>query len=118
LARQLSSLLISYKNLLDVSHFGAEISAQAQETLKIGKQLMIYFTQPLNVTISHEINQFVIAHLMHGTWRTMSDVELPQTIKGIINKTVTDQTYKSLITTTVNKSNTIADILAAQIPLT
>lgn len=117
LARELSSMLITYKNLLDVSHFGAEISAEAQETLKTGRQLMLYFTQPLSVTVSHELNQFVIAHIMHGTWRTISDEELPQILKGIITKAAADQTYMSLISNTVSHANAIADILAAQIPL-
>ncbi|MBP7118876.1 F0F1 ATP synthase subunit alpha [Candidatus Woesebacteria bacterium] len=117
LARELSSLLIAFKNLQDVSHFGAEISAEAQETLKIGKQLMVYFTQPLSITISKEVNEFILVHIMHGTWRTLGDDELPQVLRSILMKANSDQTYLSLVTNTVGHANTIADILSAQIPI-
>jgi F-type H+-transporting ATPase subunit alpha len=90
LSRELSSFLINLEEIQSFLHFGAEVSEDIIQKLKLGDRILEFFNQPVD-SIPLNISVLVISMLWIGSWRDQK----PSDMRMKIKKMVEDYTSKA-----------------------
>lgn len=62
--KELTSFLATYNKLLNVSHFGQELTADVKRKLAQGDLLNKFFNQPYQITIPHQVQLIIVSFIM------------------------------------------------------
>ena len=70
LSRELNKLLVSfvnqYERLLNLSHFGQELTPEVKQSLQVGDIMFKYFNQSYQQIIPHSIQLIIVAMILKG----------------------------------------------------
>lgn len=112
LGRTLSTFLVSVDKTRQFMHFGAELSEQLKQSLKLADQIISYFDQEQDRTIPLNINVALVAFLWSGFWR---EKDIPATKKEtrlLVDKYIKEDTYRSEIDKLIESVNSFQDLIS------
>lgn len=81
--KELTSFLATYNKLLNVSHFGQELTADVKRKLNQGDLLNKFFNQPYQITVPHQIQLIVVSLILQDFIKTKE--ELDKLKEGFMN---------------------------------
>ena len=110
LSRELSSFLITLEKLRDFIHFGAELSEDILQKLKLGDRVLEFFNQPVDV-VPINMSILVIGMLWIGSWRDQKVTDMRSKIKKMIEEYNVNSGFKKSIDDIIAKTTTFKDLL-------
>jgi len=64
--KHVSSFLTQYDRLLNLSHFGQELTPEVKKTMQLGDLIYILFNQPYQEIVPHQIQLIIISLILQG----------------------------------------------------
>lgn len=110
-SRQVSSFLVHYEQIKQYSHFGAEVSQEVRDSIRLGEQLLTFFQQlpdqivPMNLTI------FVVAILWSRIWTDGDTAALKTTLASILSRYEKEAAFSQVINTLVSQAKTFTELM-------
>jgi F-type H+/Na+-transporting ATPase subunit alpha len=110
ISRQLTSFLINLEKLKEFGHFGAELSEEVNQKLKLGDRILEFFNQPVEV-VPINMSVLVIAMLWVGSWRDEISINMKSKMKKMIEEYQKQTIFKKNIDDLISKTDTFLDLL-------
>ncbi|HWA51566.1 MAG TPA: F0F1 ATP synthase subunit alpha [Patescibacteria group bacterium] len=110
ITRDLSSFLVSLEKLRDFVHFGAELSEDVLQKLKLGDRILEFFNQPVDV-MPINISILCIAMLWTGSWRNQAPLQMKEKIKTMVSDYEKDANFKNKIDSLIKSTSAYSDFL-------
>jgi F-type H+-transporting ATPase subunit alpha len=86
LASWIRKKMAEYQRALEISQFGAELPAETQETIELGKRLEILFSQDPETIIPQELQLFLVGLLVSGFWKDKSLIEMKTEVLRLLEE--------------------------------
>ncbi|CAN5323476.1 F0F1 ATP synthase subunit alpha [soil metagenome] len=110
ISRELSSFLISTEELQGFLHFGAELSEEISQKIKLGNRILDFFNQPVD-TVPINMSILIISMLWIGTWRDQKTIDMKSKMKKMILDYDSNAQFKKAIDDLILKTNSFRDFL-------
>lgn len=110
LSHELSAFLVALERLRDFEHFGAELSEEIIQKLKLGERILNFFDQPREV-MPLNVSILIMSMLWIGSWRDQ-DPEYARTKWGkMADDYNANGTFRKSIDGLVSKTSSFKDFL-------
>lgn len=85
--KKLTTFLSEYEKLLNLSHFGAELTQEVKDKLSLGKLIYDFFSQPLHVTVPQTVQVILFAMIWEKfiTEKSSLDTVREDLVKAYVN---------------------------------
>jgi F0F1-type ATP synthase alpha subunit len=97
LSRELSEFLVTYEQMKQFMHFGAEIGGTTKKILNLGAKLDEFFNQSRNKAVAINVNMLVIAGLWAGIWNEAKIEEFKKELEQLVLLYETDSNYQKKV---------------------
>ncbi len=111
-SRQVSSFLVHYERIRQYSHFGAEVSQEVRDSLRVGDQIVAFFQQLPDQIVPMNVNLFIIALLWSRIWSDGDMNALKVTVATIIKRYAAEEQFTQAIDGMVSQSKALTDLMA------
>jgi len=64
--KELTSFLVEYNRLQNISHFGQELTDEVKNKLRIGELVNQFFNQPYQLTVPRSVQLIIISMILQG----------------------------------------------------
>lgn len=90
--KELTSFLVEYNRLQNISHFGQELTDTVKQKLKKGELINAFFKQPYQLTVPRNVQLIITSMIMQGIISTVD--QLTDLKMGIISASYTKEYEK------------------------
>lgn len=109
-SRQLTAFLITLEKIRDFVHFGAELSEDVTQKLKLGDRILEFFNQPVEV-VPVNMSILILGMLWIGSWRDQTLPNMRSKMKKMIEDYESNANFKKNIDQMISKVNTFQELL-------
>jgi F-type H+/Na+-transporting ATPase subunit alpha len=99
--KDLTSFLVQYNKLQNISHFGQELTDEVKNKLTQGELINKFFNQPYQLTVPKSAQLIIISLILQGIFKSIDDLEKYK--NGIINASYDRKNQKILFDITNTK---------------
>ncbi len=113
ISRQVSSFLVHYERIRQYSHFGAEVSQEVRDSLRVGDQIITFFQQLPDQIVPMNVNLFVIALLWSRLWSDGDMNALKSTVATILRRYTDEAQFKVNVDALIGAAQTLSDLMTS-----
>lgn len=104
ISREITSLLIEYKQAQDFSHFGSEASENVKHLLGIGNIIYSLFDQQPGKVVPPFLVYFFLAHLLAGSFKGQTPELVRQLLYKKLDQYLVNETYRKTIISSMTQN--------------
>lgn len=112
-SRQVSSFLVHYERIKQYSHFGAEVSQEVRDSLRVGDQIIIFFQQLPDMIVPMNLNLFMIALLWSRIWSDGDMNALKSTVATINKRYATEDQFQKSVDAIILQAKSLTELMTA-----
>lgn len=111
ISREITSLLIEYKQAQDFSHFGSEASENVKHVLAKGNIVYSLFDQQPGKVVPPLLVFFFLGHLLAGSFKGQTPEAIRQLLYKKVDQYISNETYRSSIIQIMSQNMSIKSFI-------